>query len=245
MIAGRAVNGASRRPPPRAFTLIELLVVIAIIALLMSILVPSLRRAKDLALATKCMVNLKYCGNGVLMYAEDNNGYMPIQAPGPGGSNPYYPYNWDFWTHFIAKFPPNNYGWQTRIEYVSQEATSCTVQYTDKSWDWDNNRWYYPIGQYGDNSVLLQDTTYASPQTSPWCYRISDTTRPSQTYWAVDGTNGNCFFAPDMRHAGRANYVWIDAHVKPSTLATPGMFYEWVKRPWFNSNELVDGYSEF
>ena len=58
------------------FTLIELLVVIAIISLLVSILLPSLTKARDLAKRVACMSNLKNIGLGMAMYREDYN-YVP------------------------------------------------------------------------------------------------------------------------------------------------------------------------
>ena len=61
----------------RGFTLIELLVVIAIIALLVSILLPSLNKAKDLAKASVCMGNLYHVGLAVPMYVNDENGWLP------------------------------------------------------------------------------------------------------------------------------------------------------------------------
>lgn len=56
-----------------AFTLIELLVVISIISLLVSILLPSLKRAKDLAQTAVCISNMKSLGTAALMYAADYN----------------------------------------------------------------------------------------------------------------------------------------------------------------------------
>ena len=58
----------------RAFTLIELLVVIAIIALLMAILMPSLRRVKEQARTIGCLSNLKQWNYVCAMYTEQNNG---------------------------------------------------------------------------------------------------------------------------------------------------------------------------
>jgi prepilin-type N-terminal cleavage/methylation domain-containing protein/prepilin-type processing-associated H-X9-DG protein len=65
-----------RGQPARGFTLIELLVVIAIISLLMSILMPSLARARQMARAVTCRGLLKQWGFIWYMYCDDNNGYF-------------------------------------------------------------------------------------------------------------------------------------------------------------------------
>jgi prepilin-type N-terminal cleavage/methylation domain-containing protein len=57
----------------KGFTLIELLVVISIIALLLSILLPGLRKAKESAKATLCMNNQKQMGLFFAMYSEEND----------------------------------------------------------------------------------------------------------------------------------------------------------------------------
>ncbi|GMV97431.1 MAG: hypothetical protein AMXMBFR83_17890 [Phycisphaerae bacterium] len=60
------------------FTLIELLVVVAIIALLISILLPSLARARELAKRTACAANMSGIGKGLHTYASEGNQGMPI-----------------------------------------------------------------------------------------------------------------------------------------------------------------------
>lgn len=62
----------------RAFTLIELLVVIAIIALLLSVVVPSLRMAKQKAREVTCRSNLRQWGILYVLYSQDYEGSLPV-----------------------------------------------------------------------------------------------------------------------------------------------------------------------
>jgi prepilin-type N-terminal cleavage/methylation domain-containing protein len=68
----------------KAFTLIELLVVISIIALLLSIMLPSLRMAKEVAKRTVCATRLNQLGVGIMMYANKNNDMIPSSRYRPG-----------------------------------------------------------------------------------------------------------------------------------------------------------------
>ncbi|HEV7297994.1 MAG TPA: DUF1559 domain-containing protein [Tepidisphaeraceae bacterium] len=71
----------------RAFTLVELLVVIGIIALLISILLPALNKARSAARTTACLSNLRQMGFGLALYASNNNDWLPPGSLSHGGDS--------------------------------------------------------------------------------------------------------------------------------------------------------------
>lgn len=81
-----------RKKNYKAFTLIELLVVVAIVALLISILLPTLARARAQALSVRCRANMQQIGVGLVTYHVQNRDYVVPsynlpQVPGGSSSN--------------------------------------------------------------------------------------------------------------------------------------------------------------
>jgi prepilin-type N-terminal cleavage/methylation domain-containing protein/prepilin-type processing-associated H-X9-DG protein len=114
------------------FTLVELLVVIGIIALLISVLLPALNKARASANAVKCSSNLRSVGQGFSMYLAENKGCFPVayvyNTTHPNGTGPRLPdvgggtaadrtYGYTHWTWYIFNSASKS--------SVKQDAFTC------------------------------------------------------------------------------------------------------------------------
>jgi len=87
-----------------AFTLVELLVVIAIIAILASLLLPALGRAKEKGRQAACINSVRQQTLAVLMYADENNDFLPPVAYMDAlGNEVDWPLMLDPYLHYVAK----------------------------------------------------------------------------------------------------------------------------------------------
>ena len=105
---------ASRLRRPSAFTLIELLVVISIIAILVSILLPALAKARELANRAVCMANVRGIIQSMATYAQANEGTFPMTMGAKG---------WQGYWNFPAT-PKVGRSWTPVVATNAQEAAT-------------------------------------------------------------------------------------------------------------------------
>lgn len=163
-----------------AFTLIELLVVIAIVAILMGLLFPALRSARQEAQSAGCLSNLKQIANLIRLYENDHdNCFMPVG--GNSGVSTYVP--------SLAPYLPVADAASTKNIFVSP-AAAMPVSPASATND--------TCITYALNNTLFDDYPKSTP-TAMNVLRTTDVVRPSETIMIANGAqipefNGNCAF---------------------------------------------------
>jgi prepilin-type N-terminal cleavage/methylation domain-containing protein/prepilin-type processing-associated H-X9-DG protein len=154
----------------KAFTLIELLVVIAIIAILMSILMPALRSAKEHGKRIVCSSHLKTLGLANVLYSDESDGwYVPIMDRTLGDDR-YWPANVQF-RELIGYKPKNavaNEGWNAPREYLCPSDRISIKQIEDRqynnwlSYGYNLTDWYF-TDWFGIGYAGHKNTTVPGP----------------------------------------------------------------------------------
>lgn len=219
------------------FTLIELLVVIAIISLLVSILLPSLKQAKELARTAVCRSNMKQIHLGMSLYGGDWKGVVPksytwlVDSQGQEACA--------YWTQFLTRFDsdslvdPDNPGerkYQAETSYIdSRDIYKCPSADYEKElaevlsanyrgwWYYDFSRWDYDSwGCYGIN----HRATYSSDRNEDWINPWR-TLKTDQMYLLADAQMGSFdhvdiydrWYSVRHGHKNKLHVMFVDGHV--------------------------------
>lgn len=190
------------------FTIIELLVVIAIIAILTSLLMPALKRAKDSARSITCNNNLRQTSSGVMMYVSDNQEWFPQVACTEGT-----------WAYKVSSggYLNNNYGSLVCPSFPPYTAIQNILARTVYLC-------YGMVGKYNYNDgmcitkaqfslsrgMLLTDSKMLTPPS--WVETDHGISGPVQ-YAIIWERLNDTFAGIHLRHGKKANMLFMDGHV--------------------------------
>lgn len=139
------------------FTLVELLVVISIIALLLSILMPSLQKARSTAKRIICASNMRQILLGTTAYSVENNGYAPLWTD--------YHWNNEYSSPPMTYFSSLNYYGYVGEDKVFRCPTRKLPEYCPAApYNSDPDNWFEPGRAYDDNFRGINNAGYAAYQ---------------------------------------------------------------------------------
>ncbi|MBN1445141.1 MAG: type II secretion system protein [Candidatus Omnitrophica bacterium] len=220
----------------KGFTLIELLVVVAIIAILASMLLPSLSKARERARQALCISNLRQAHLAILMYCGDWNEYFPFAYDATNG--------WISWllvkNNYLPVTTKGVVGGEQIFKCPSSErkADTYTIGYNSCNL----------FGKYPGHLPRTKLSRIKNPGVAwMWCDSYMTSSYSNYTvFWTIHYFNSNSYGFPSFRHgAGRkpgneytdglCNFAFIDGHVEPLTynyyFANYGKWGSWWLRP--------------
>lgn len=195
-----------RRHP--GFTLVELLVVIAVIAILASLLLPALGRAKERSKTTQCLGNLRQWNLALTLYLHDNNDAIPRRGQGVQPlAEIDRPEDW------FNCLPPL-IGLQTYQTLATNNAIPKPR---------DATVYVCPTARATTNQYFLAYAMnfYLSPTLRPESHRLPDIPHPSALAFMADGgcaysstVPSSQAYSVQARHVQQANVTFLDGHVQ-------------------------------
>ncbi|MCG3128034.1 MAG: hypothetical protein CHACPFDD_02907 [Phycisphaerae bacterium] len=246
--------------PRRGFTLIELLVVVAIIALLISILLPSLQRAREQAKATVCGSHLRDIGVSLTMYLQEHGHYPGHHAVGP----------------IVIVWPPrlrrylsdqvNIFGcpsvdkafhWQPQYGSMGASLARQAAKYgyypgeiplrSNSGFSYGYNDWgvrefvdpHLGLGGHVDDGGCQHCGEVADKRVAVPADMIAIADSQSDYNWdtAIDPADFNDWEWPSKRHLGGAEFLFADGHVERFLQKLIIEPTEWTRRRWNNDHQ--------
>jgi prepilin-type N-terminal cleavage/methylation domain-containing protein/prepilin-type processing-associated H-X9-DG protein len=240
----------------KGFTLIELLVVVAIIAVLIAILLPALGKARQQAQQLICGTNMRQQGIGLLMYAQDNNNYIPAAVINQGSTSQV---SWDtaLSKYLMTKVDVQNGGWGN-LSVTTTEGTNLFACPSDKVTRYNNG-----IPRSFSRVLFLADQTITSGYGDYESYdkpiNVNQVAALAKTFMVLEwhhvsnirGNNWYSFmpfnyfrdldnpvlqssqeYTPDMGkfHGGRSDFLFFDGHVESLAKATAENYMAYWKK---------------
>lgn len=212
------IRGTPRRGGRRAFSLIELLVVIAVIAVLVSMLLPALGRARETSKGVRCLANQRSIGQGVTLYTSAFGEYYPLSS-------------------HTAKQTDSPYAWLQSLEpygvTVQDRLCPSDPARAERPASYATNDHFEPLTPGIDYNPFTKQTLPGGRSRA--LNRVFLIPRPSTTAYAVevagtgiiDHIHSVGWTTPQQfgaaiavkRHRDAAHYLFADGHADPTAWA--------------------------